>query len=447
MKRRYNNVEKTFLHDAVDYISMGSRSLKRDEFTRSFEPISPCDMKPSDVFYIFIFIIRYYLLFPIRLTLFILGTLLFIFLFLFALIFKEEGVMESGFLFYSKVFVKSFGAKVTHHGNKNRLDYPHVFVANHTSFLDFLVLSSHKFCHACVSESHGGLFGFLFKVILFKNGSVLFKRSEKQDREKVLKIMKNHIKRNKAPLLIFPEGTCVNNKYTVLFQKGAFELGVPVCPVAIKYNRSLMDPYWNRRKHSFTEHLFYLMSRWRLEADVYWLEPMSKLEDESVHEFSERVKRKISEVAGLESVIWNGYFKNSPIMKDREILREAYRQAYLKYVVHWKNDDSESFKYLEKYKSADEKNDYDHDLDKQQNILYFGKFTYKEYLNIVLIEYIKLKSSKTDHFESMVLKGDCVRDKWWGYEYRNSGNFSKCKCYMKKMIRVENNSSKSSGII
>ena len=36
------------------------------------------------------------------------------------------------------------------------------------------------------------------------------------------------------PMIIFPEGTCVNNKYTIRFQKGAFELGVKVCPVGIK---------------------------------------------------------------------------------------------------------------------------------------------------------------------------------------------------------------------
>jgi glycerol-3-phosphate O-acyltransferase 3/4 len=38
-----------------------------------------------------------------------------------------------------------------------------------------------------------------------------------------------------SPLLIFPEGTCVNNEYTVMFQKGAFDMDAVVCPIAIKY--------------------------------------------------------------------------------------------------------------------------------------------------------------------------------------------------------------------
>ena len=67
-------------------------------------------------------------------------------------------------------------------------------------------------------------------------GSLTFERNEKKDREKLTLKLKNHVRAHytMAPILIFPEGTCVNNDYTVLFHKGAFELGVPVCPVAIK---------------------------------------------------------------------------------------------------------------------------------------------------------------------------------------------------------------------
>jgi glycerol-3-phosphate O-acyltransferase 3/4 len=49
--------------------------------------------------------------------------------------------------------------------------------------------------------------------------------------------MKQHISdpRNDAALLVFPEGTCVNNEYTVLFHRGAFDLDAIICPVAVKY--------------------------------------------------------------------------------------------------------------------------------------------------------------------------------------------------------------------
>lgn len=43
--------------------------------------------------------------------------------------------------------------------------------------------------------------------------------------------MQAHVKDPlKPPLLIFPEGTCVNNEYCVMFKRGAFDLGATVHP-------------------------------------------------------------------------------------------------------------------------------------------------------------------------------------------------------------------------
>lgn len=50
--------------------------------------------------------------------------------------------------------------------------------------------------------------------------------------------MKQHIADpERPPLHIFPEGTCVNNEYCVLFKRGAFDMGASVQPIAIKYNK------------------------------------------------------------------------------------------------------------------------------------------------------------------------------------------------------------------
>ena len=67
---------------------------------------------------------------------------------------------------------------------------------------------------------------------------------------------------NSNRLLIFPEGTCVNNEYCVQFKKGAFELGAEVCPIAMKYNSIFVDAYWNSREQSFAQHLLRLMTSW-----------------------------------------------------------------------------------------------------------------------------------------------------------------------------------------
>lgn len=52
---------------------------------------------------------------------------------------------------------------------------------------------------------------------------------------------------SRNPILMFPEGTCVNNEYCIQFKKGVFGLGVPILPVAIKYNKMFVDPFWNSR--------------------------------------------------------------------------------------------------------------------------------------------------------------------------------------------------------
>lgn len=53
--------------------------------------------------------------------------------------------------------------------------------------------------------------------------------TEVNDRHIIASRMKAHVSNPDAiPLLIFPEGTCVNNQYTVMFKRGAFDLGATV---------------------------------------------------------------------------------------------------------------------------------------------------------------------------------------------------------------------------
>ena len=65
---------------------------------------------------------------------------------------------------------------------------------------------------------------------------------------------------------VFPEGTCVNNEYVVMFKRGAFEIGKTIVPVAIKYNHAYADAFWNSRKQSFVQHLFKFMVRGARDA-------------------------------------------------------------------------------------------------------------------------------------------------------------------------------------
>ncbi|AFN83836.1 1-acyl-SN-glycerol-3-phosphate acyltransferase [Encephalitozoon romaleae SJ-2008] len=379
---------RTFLHDAIDMVSMGSHTLENDDFTRCFQPTSAMEMDSSGIFYTFSFVIRYFVLFPIRMAFLAICMLIFLLMILRAVLTKKSEHLENALMFGAKSLMLAMNARVNHIGEKKRHDGPHVYVSNHTSFVDFFLLSSHEFPHACVSERHGGLFGLLFKSILIRNGSIAFKRSEKVDRQLVVEKVKEHVRSGGAPMVIFPEGTCVNNKFSVLFQKGAFELGVTIYPVAIRFRRRLFDPYWNRRSHGFAMHVFYLMTRWRLEAEVVWMKPVSIMKDESPTQFSHRVKTMISKEAGLKNTLWNGFLKSSPAIKDREILRESYLITYERVVSNT----------LDRINSLDiEQNRfylYDSSIDfsSLRSHSYFeSMIPYKKFLNEVLKEYLRLK--------------------------------------------------------
>ena len=138
-----------------------------------------------------------------------------------------------------------------------------------------------------------------------------FDRGEAEDRLKAAQRIKAHIANPSSNrLLIFPEGTCVNNEYIVQFKQGVFDMGAEVVPIAIKYNKIFVDAFWNSRAQAFPMHLLTLMTAWAVVCDVWYLQPQTKREEETAVEFSERVKRMIGERAGLKNVAWDGYLKH-----------------------------------------------------------------------------------------------------------------------------------------
>ena len=52
-----------------------------------------------------------------------------------------------------------------------------------------------------------------------------------------------------------------------------------------------------------------LMTSWAVVCDVYFLEPQTKLPDESAQQFAERVQQLIAKKAKLTIAPWDGYLK------------------------------------------------------------------------------------------------------------------------------------------
>lgn len=81
---------------------------------------------------------------------------------------------------------------------------------------------------------------------------------------------------------------------------GVFDLGVPVNPIAIKYNKVFVDGYWNSRQQSFAQHLIRLMTSWAVVCDIWFLDQQSIQPGEDAADFARRVQRMIAARAGLK---------------------------------------------------------------------------------------------------------------------------------------------------
>mmetsp|Transcript_12095 Transcript_12095/g.52109 ORF Transcript_12095/g.52109 Transcript_12095/m.52109 type:complete len:390 (-) Transcript_12095:71-1240(-) len=268
--------------------------------------------------------LRYLVLFPIRLTWIVTCTLLFILFF--TIIHnvtrgKLRANLERDLVhLYAACFVISWTGVIKYHGPKPTQRSGHVYVANHTSIIDYIVLTQVT-PFSSIAQQNKGWVGFIQNTAMDAIHCIRFNRTESKDREMVQRRLREHVANpDRLPLLIFPEGTCVNNEYCVMFKKGAFDLGCKVCPIAIKYNKIFAETFWHSRRMSFTTYLMKLMTSWAVVADVWYMEPQEMGPDEDSIQFAERVRGMICERAGIKPVPWDGmlkYYRPSPKMTEK----------------------------------------------------------------------------------------------------------------------------------
>jgi len=118
---------------------------------------------------------------------------------------------------------------------------------------------------------------------------------------------------SKNPILIFPEGTCINNSAVMLFKKGSFEVSTAIYPNAITYDNRLGDAIWNSSEQGYMAYLLSMMTSWALMCDVWYLPPVHREEGESSIEFARRVQRLIAKKGGLIDLNWDGNLKRSKV--------------------------------------------------------------------------------------------------------------------------------------
>lgn len=202
-------------------------------------------------------------------------------------------------------------ATLEFHNQQYRAKKGDICVANHTSPIDVVVLACDN-CYSLVGQRHGGFLGLMERALSRATNHVWFDRAELRDRQLVVRRLQDHVSSKKNfPILIFPEGTCINNSAVMMFKKGSFEASDRVCPVAIKYDPRFGDPFWNSSKQGYVQYLLLMMSSWAIKCDVWYLPPMEKLPGETSAEFANRVKSEIARQGGLVDLAWDGQLKRT----------------------------------------------------------------------------------------------------------------------------------------
>lgn len=328
----------TFQHefqlDAIfDYVKTGVGSIIEDEVTQRFvaeelkmwnlltrtsQSFEFVNLKLT-VIWIMGFFVRYFVLLPGRICILLVG-----FLFL-ATGMAIAGPLPDGELkrwLHYQVYTVGFqilggalSAVITYHNSENKPKRG-ICVANHTSPIDVVVLACDN-AYALIGQLHSGVIGSFQSVLSKSAAHIWFERSEAKDRDLVTRRLKDHVEDpNKLPILIFPEGTCINNTSVMQFKKGSFEVGGTIYPVAIKYDPIFGDAFWNSSQNGMASYIYLMMTSWAIVCDVWYLPPMTRGEDEDAVAFANRVKAEIARQGGLVDLMWDGNLKRNQVKSD-----------------------------------------------------------------------------------------------------------------------------------
>ncbi|CAK6983451.1 glycerol-3-phosphate acyltransferase 3-like [Scomber scombrus] len=336
------------LSDALYFYKKGVESIVDDQVTQRFssEELASWNLLTRTnqnfryislrltIIWVLGVLVRYCVLFPLRVTLaiiglswLVIGTSLVGFL-------PESSVKnwlsELVHLTCYRICARGLSATVLYHNKENRPQKGGICVANHTTPIDVVILANDG-CYAMVGQIHGGLMGVMQRSMVRSCPHVWFERSEMRDRHAVTNRLRAHVAaRTKLPILIFPEGTCINNTSVMMFKKGSFEIGGTIYPVAIKYDPRFGDAFWNSAKYNMVSYLLRMMTSWAIVVNVWYLPPMSLQDGEDAAQFANRVKSAIADQGGLLDLAWDGGLKRGKV---KDSFKEEQQKMYSSIIV------------------------------------------------------------------------------------------------------------------
>jgi 1-acyl-sn-glycerol-3-phosphate acyltransferase len=158
---------------------------------------------------------------------------------------RGDPLLRAGKL-WSRAMLRVVGARVTYHGLEHaRAPGPHLFVANHQSFVDIWALTV-----ALPDSARYVAKAELFRIPIFgwamaAAGFIPIARSQRAKAIASLDRAAAHV-RSGLSIVLFPEGTRSLDGRLLPFKKGAFHLalaaGAPIVPVAIRGSFAILPP-------------------------------------------------------------------------------------------------------------------------------------------------------------------------------------------------------------
>ncbi|CAH2062480.1 unnamed protein product, partial [Iphiclides podalirius] len=336
------NLEFHFYH-CMDLIKAGMESIIEDQVTSVFEAeelrswnlLTRTNRQYEfltwrlTIIWMMGFVVRYFFLLPLRILIFVIGV--------WWLIVSTacvgslpDGPLKQRLNHTASILSFNFLSRcismvITYHDGEENRPRSGICVANHTSPIDVLVLMCDN-CYSLIGQRHDGFLGLLQRALARASPHIWFERSEVKDRHAVANRLKEHISvPDNPPILIFPEGTCINNTSVMQFKKGSFEVGGTIYPVAIKYDPRFGDAFWNSSRYGMLHYLLNMMSSWAIVCEVWYLPPMRRAPQETAVHFANRVKAAVARRGGLVDLMWDGQLKRMKAKKEwRELQQEEF---------------------------------------------------------------------------------------------------------------------------
>ena len=215
------------LRDLLPFVSHAVSTVIQDDFSRCFQSAHSPPWNWN--FYLWPLwamgvLTRYFFLFPLRCLCLLIGALIWLFnLALIKTVVSPSRRTEWerwNIRFFCKAFVLSWTGVIRYHGTIAQHRPNQIYVANHTSLIDIVMLMQ-QHTYSLVGQRQQGFVGFMQRNVLNCLNNCFFDRAEADDRSAAARRIKEHIQSTaNNRLLIFPEGTCVTGDHLVLTRSG-----------------------------------------------------------------------------------------------------------------------------------------------------------------------------------------------------------------------------------